>query len=280
MAKLTKAETKAHNQACELLKKDVLTHDEKWFVLDNWHEGAEHNNGSTGAFFTPSGMALDFAIDVGGKRVLDLCAGIGALSFAAWVRNEQNRYEGMVEAEYVCIEINPAYIEIGKKIMPQATWVQGDASDLEFIKSLGRFDCVISNPPFGKRAGGNGNAPRYTGADFEYKIMDIASEVADYGVFIIPQQSSSFFYSGRVAHRDNDSAKLKKFRQQTGITMDCGVGVDTAYYKDDWKGVAPICEIVTCNFEELQQQRKPTAVVIDFPVNQFQDPVEQLSLFA
>jgi hypothetical protein len=35
MPKLTKAQTKAHAEACKLLQKDTLTFDEKWFVLEN-----------------------------------------------------------------------------------------------------------------------------------------------------------------------------------------------------------------------------------------------------
>ncbi len=40
MSKLTKAQAKAHQEACDLLQKDVLTLDEKWFVLENWQESA------------------------------------------------------------------------------------------------------------------------------------------------------------------------------------------------------------------------------------------------
>lgn len=51
MAKLTKAQRKAHAEACKILQKDALSIDEKIFVLENWHEGAEHMNGAiaTGA---------------------------------------------------------------------------------------------------------------------------------------------------------------------------------------------------------------------------------------
>ncbi|MGF6431204.1 hypothetical protein [Bradyrhizobium elkanii] len=65
MAKLTKVEAKAHAEAVVLLNKDVLSYDERVFVLDNWHEGANHINGSAGAFFTPTGLAGDFAIEAG-----------------------------------------------------------------------------------------------------------------------------------------------------------------------------------------------------------------------
>ena len=53
MAKLTKARRKAHAEAEAILTKDKLTDDERDFVFQNWHEGATHENGADGAFFTP-----------------------------------------------------------------------------------------------------------------------------------------------------------------------------------------------------------------------------------
>jgi hypothetical protein len=35
------------------LTKDRITDDEQDFVFQNWHEGATHENGAAGAFFTP-----------------------------------------------------------------------------------------------------------------------------------------------------------------------------------------------------------------------------------
>ena len=81
MAKLTKARSKVHRQAEELLAKDVLTLDEKVFVYENWNEAALHDNTRSGAFFTPVDLANDFKLEVPGPRILDICAGIGILSF-------------------------------------------------------------------------------------------------------------------------------------------------------------------------------------------------------
>ena len=33
-------------------------------------------------------------------------------------------------------------------------------------------------------------------------------------------------------------------------------------YKDDWKGVKPSCEIVTCEFSALQEKRKEKTQLI------------------
>ncbi len=46
MAKLTKAQRKAHAETEAILTKERLTEDEREFVFRNWHEGAEFINGS------------------------------------------------------------------------------------------------------------------------------------------------------------------------------------------------------------------------------------------
>ena len=113
MAKLSKAQTKAHNEALEILQKDVLTFDNKWDVLDKYHEGANHMQGMAGAFFTPPGLARDFAIDAcGGKRVLDLCAGIGNLAFHVMHRQTSSYEADRAKLDYVCIEQCAEYVEI------------------------------------------------------------------------------------------------------------------------------------------------------------------------
>lgn len=260
MAKLTKAEAKAHAQAVELLTKERLTEDDKEFVFRNWNEGATHINGAAGAFFTPYDMAFDFAFDVGGARIIDLCAGIGMLSYAVHYRS---RFGERV-ADITCIERNADYIAVGKKMLPEATWIHADALDV-LDMCLGHFDYAISNPPFGniKRTK---NAPRYTGKDFEFHIIDIASHLADYGVFIVPQMSAGFNYSGRQCYERQKEGKAVKFQELTGLHFDAGCGVDTAFYKEEWKGVSPLCEIVCVDFEESRQATLPEPANDNHPI--------------
>lgn len=267
MAKLSKQEIKLHNQACDLLKKDFLNWDDRYFVLENWQESATHVNSAAGAFFTPPALARDFALEAGGTRIIDLCAGIGSLSFAIWSRYTWEEQK----PEIVCVEINPAYVEVGKKILPEATWICGSIFDLP--RDIGHFDTAISNPPFG-RIKTDGMAPRYTGADFEYKVIDIASDLADSGAFIIPQMSAPFCYSGRNYLQDSNSEKAAAFTEKTKINMGMNLGIDTAYHKDDWKGASPICEIVICDFEEARALRQPRTVASNPST-----PQAQLNLF-
>jgi hypothetical protein len=254
MAHLTKPQRKAHAQACALLAKDVLSLDEREFVLNNWHEAAEHVNGDAGAFFTPMDLAYDFAIDACGRRVIDLCAGIGALAFACYHRQKN----GGGNPEVVCVEKNPAYVAVGRKVLPEATWICADVFELP--AGLGPFDVAIGNPPFGAVAR-SGNGPRYTGRDFELHLIDLAADLADYGAFIVPQSSAPFAYSGVQHYREVKSAKMDQFLAQTGIEMAAGCGVDCSYHRDAWKFSAPAVEIVCCDFAEDRQARPAAAKV-------------------
>ena len=284
MAKLTKAEARSHDLACDLLKKDKLTEDDKDFIFDNWHEAANHINGKAGAFFTPSGLAFDMEFDIAGKRVIDLCAGIGMLSYAVATRSKWS-YDNSQCPEIVCVEINPDYVAIGEKLVPEATWICGDVLDPILMASLGHFDAAYGNPPFGN-VKGSGKAPRYTGSDFEYKVMDVASDIADAGTFIIPQQSASFSYSGNGPSEHRNNGKHVPFFSKTRINMDMGTGVDTAFYLDDWKSVKPLCEIVCCDFEEARETRAELSIPAVVPIRapKPQTPIisnpQQFDLFA
>lgn len=225
MAKLTKAQIKVHEQACALLEKEILTEDDKYFVLDNWQESATHVNSKDGAFFTPTGLARDAMLGIEEGKIIDLCAGIGALAFQVVQSNKwTNR-----PLELVCVEKNPDYVAVGKKIVPEAAWICGDVLEVD-----GQFDIAISNPPFG---------------GFEFKVIEVASRIADYGVFIVPQMSAGFNYSGKPYYERHTSGKAFEFQKKTGLRFESAISVDTTYYLKDWKGVAPVCEVVGIYFK-------------------------------
>lgn len=263
MAKLSKIEARNHIKAVELLEKDLLTDDEKEFIFENWHEGATHINGVAGAFFTPLSLAWDAALEVGGEsekpwHVVDLCAGIGILAYAIL-----RRYP---DAKVVCVEINPEYVEIGKRLVPEAEWYCMDVTDVCRLKALGGFHCAISNPPFGRVASFKGKgSPAYRGGEAEYKVIDVAGVIANYGIFIVPQQSSGFRYSGVQCYERNESDKYKKFCADTGLRLDVGMGIDTSCEGyGGWKGVKPSVELVCVDFHERE----------------IEEDVEQFELFA
>jgi len=245
--KLTKSQIKAHKEVMALVDCGRrLKDDEREFILDNFQEGATHINSAVGAFFTPRGLARDFAIEVDGgdtdkSRCIDLCAGIGSLSYAV-----QQKVGSLV-----CVELNPEYARIGKMIVPDAEWIVASVFELG---DIGRFRWAISNPPFGAIPA-HGFKGKYTGSQFEYRVIELASRVAEFGAFILPQMSAPFRFSGQQMFTAEEGDKPRKFREQTGIVMEPNCGIDTSIYRNDWRGVSPVCEIVVCEFEQPSAER-------------------------
>lgn len=249
MAKLTYEQERLHWQACHLVDLDrPLDDDEKEFVLDNFRASSTARNASDRAHFTPAGLARDIAhVEVWGERVVDLCAGIGRLAFHSrdlwgrWPRGSR---------PLVCIERNEEFVRVGRRVVPEATWIHADVMTIpSMLDELGTFDWAISNPPYGaipRSADGPGG---YRGRRFEYHVITVASMIARHGVFIIPQNAAPFRYSGRPSYEsDTGDVEYRKFVNATGIELEMNAGIDTSYYRDDWHDVAPCVEIVRADF--------------------------------
>lgn len=240
MSRLSKAQIAKHNEALNLLAKDKLSDDDREFVLNHWQESANHVNSAAGAFFTPSGLARDTAIYCNGaETIVDLCAGIGGLGLWAW-------WLSGGRARITCIEVNPAYVEVGRKLFPEATWICASVE-----QANGRFDCALSNPPFGKTAKIKG--PRYSGED-DLAVVDIAADLAEWGVFILPSMSCPFEYSGKPDYRERPSPKADKFAAATGIVVNCESS-DASLYRDEWRGASPAVEVVSADFSTWRSDR-------------------------
>lgn len=269
--KLTRSESNAHNRCLELLKQESLSDQEREYILINYHEGANNNNSAAGAFFTPMRMAFEFSNEVvwfNGDEitVIDLCAGIGMLSYPILTRLKNLG----IKFRYVCVEYNREYYEVGKKILPQAEWYCMDVCDWEEVAKLGHFDIAISNPPFGNVGTFKGkDTPKYKGSDAEYKVIDVANHIADHGVFLIPQASAGFEYSGKNQYQVVHNSKYKRFMKSTGLELEMGMSIDTSVedmytweYDDgteaesNWKGVNPVVEFVNCMFSNYRPKPK------------------------
>lgn len=272
IVKLTKRDAVLHQQACDLLGRSArLTVEEQEFVLRHWQESQNSTAVTTlaGAFFTPLDLAKDVALHASGaRRVIDLGAGIGALAWAAR-RKMVAGYLTPPPVEIVCVERNPEYVAVGRRVLPEAEWICADLFGLPAEFRDG-FDLAISNPPFGHTPR-SGRGPRYTGRYGEYHVLDVAADLAGRGVFLIPQKSAPFAYSGVVDRRWDRSGEYLRFARQTGIELEFNCGIDTSTY-GGWRGVRPSVEVVTCDFTE----RHP-------PTHQRQQPPEphgQLALLA
>ncbi|WP_277903855.1 methyltransferase [Enterobacter hormaechei] len=237
MARVTKRESTNHNRVMELVHSDKqLTQDDKEFIFNNYQGDGI---GATGAFFTPEMLAWDFILDDGcSGDCIELCAGIGRLSYYQFLRNNPTHI--------TCVELNPEYVQIGKRVLPEAEWITGDA--LQYTPD--RFYRVAyGNPPFGKINTSKAYTGRYTGSEFEYKVIEHASQFASYGVWIVPQGSAGFRYSGVHCYERYEKSKYQKFTSETGLTLEPGCGIDTSIYKDEWNGTKVICESVCVDYD-------------------------------
>lgn len=255
MAKLSKRDRANHAKAEALLALErPLNEDEQCEVLANWHEGARHLNGAASAHFTPYDLAFHLALEARAPRVLDLCAGIGALSVANFHHNRN------VLEEMVLIEINPDYAEVARKLLPQAEVIVGSVYDQVLMAemALRGFDVVISNPPFGNTAKNPDlRGPRYKGR-MDYEVIDIASDIAGHGVFILPQAALPFAYSGQRNYTKIENEAYEKFSARTGIKLEMNCGIDTSDLPD-FRDVKVTTEIAVADFTELRQKRAADA---------------------
>ncbi|WP_280202332.1 MULTISPECIES: methyltransferase [Nocardia] len=254
MGRLSKRAAAAHREACALVQlRRELCEDEKLFVLANFQESSFSGQSAEGVFFTPAGLARDMSIEVVGRRLIDLGAGIGRLAFTC--RDLWRRANGEPDRELVCVERNPVFVRVGRKVLPEARWLCGDLLRVH-LERMPLFDTAIANPPFGAVAR-NCDAPGYRGPRFEYHAITVAARVARHGVFLIPQSSSPFRYSGQPRMRDGCAdAQYQRFHAATGITLDPSCGIDTSVYRDDWHHPAVATEVVTCDFTSFVTGRE------------------------
>lgn len=91
-------------------------------------------------------------------------------------------------------------------------------------------------------------------------MIDLASDIARFGVFLIPQGSAPFSYSGQRNFQETTPAKYVRFHELTGIELEANCGLDTSHALGDWHGVSVMTEIVVADFAEVQQKRAQEAM--------------------
>lgn len=239
--KLTKKEVKEQQEILALIRSDKnLIGSEIDFIYENFNPGAIGDVSANGAFFTPYGLAQDVAVMVQARgHVLDLCGGVGMLSYRAL---DMDTYEKRIQSLTI-IELNPEYIEIGKKLLPHANWVHGSVFDKELIESLlpkdGKFDTILSNPPFGKVLAKEKVDWLNYNNNRDLMCLEVALRYGKDAYFILPSGSVPFRYSGAPYYQENLSRELKRFievNKEFLFNMSCD-GIDCSIYKDEWKNL-------------------------------------------
>jgi predicted RNA methylase len=255
--KLSKRELKEQTEIYEFIKsKEKFTYEELERIYETLNPGFISDVTSHSAYFTPLDLAYDFAL-FGGRHgiVVDMCAGIGVLSFAALTRDT---YDGKIK-KIICIERNPEYVKIGKKLVPEAEWICGDVFDRAIWDDIktryGKIDCINSNPPFGKvsKTSVDRSWLKYTGADIDIACIEIAMVNAEWVDLIIPPNSCTFRYSGRPYYEEYENKKIEKLKRETGLDfyMSCH-SVDCSIYKEQWKNTNIVVESLSVLRPEQQ----------------------------
>ena len=220
-------------------------------IIDNLTEG--------GVYFTPYRLAQDLAVFSPRRgHIVDMCAGIGMLSYRL---KDMDSYDKKIKS-ITCIEYNPKFVEIGKKLVTsdriKINWICANAYDKslwdDLVKDLPdqRFDEFVSNPPFGVDQVKTIDSSwlNYKGSR-DLMALEICLRYSKNGSFIVPTSSAPFSYSGRPYYEDKVdrwSQKFKKFVKENSdkhFTLTCD-GIDTSIYNNEWKnlpgGIG--CEVV------------------------------------
>ena len=230
MAKLTRTQLSKHKEACDLLDlaRD-LTYDEVIFVLSHWLPDS-HSKTSGAAFFTPLYIAHWVAQESGDEgHILDLCAGIGHLTYFQMRRLMYTRPHH--EPQLTAVEINPEFIKAGKKLVPQAHWIEGDIFDRSFWRSIDLSPqpwMYISNPPFGTA---QSDWLEYKG-NSALMAVEVGLRVTGdgTGVVVLPQAVLPFEYSGKRGYRRRQPVKSGKDFVNTWPDYQIGCSsLDTTY---------------------------------------------------
>lgn len=180
------------------------------------------------------------------------------------------------------MEINPDYIAVGKRVVPEAIWIQADVFSPQaaaLIAGGHPFDFAISNPPFG-RVGRNRNLSHPVpvhGSPIELNVLAVAAKLARCGAFILPQDSCPFKFSGQDFHEYRGSETFNRFRRRCSIDLSCS-SIDCDYHRADWRDVSPTVEIALYDLDEQIYNVEPditlwqNRVTVDLTTYVFLDP--------
>lgn len=252
--KISKAESKKHDEALAVLSLTrALTQDDIEFVYENYNPMAEHNVGKGGIFFTPLEMAREFCIYAHGDGdVIDLAAGIGVLSYKALLQHRSGRNSTEKPRRHVAIELASTFVEIGRKLVPEIEWIEGDIFDQDLLRSLGTFDYAISNPPFGQVITKKSADWMLTKGPAQNLTIEVMARLCWGGGYIIAPDNMADYDLERRKYREPKVGE--QFKHFPGISFQI---IPTMYeeYDKAWKGANPRARIIDVNFDEVTFER-------------------------
>jgi predicted RNA methylase len=250
--KLTKAQTRDWDKIKGLLEgKKPLEDEEAQIFLDKFLPGMVRTDVSRlGAHFTPWDVAreLTYWAVSPGDRVLDLAAGVGSLSRACAYYGDN--------IEVVAVELCHEFIEIGKRIAPEARWVQGSIYDQKLIQRLGKFDAVVSNPPYSIKVEKQ-DWLSYNGAS-ELMAAEVALRAGKDATFIMPANSVPWHFDHMGCYNERwDNRHLVNFVRANPDARFSNLSVDMGIYKDLWKSGLSSVEMVRIHPREEGDELYP-----------------------
>jgi predicted RNA methylase len=243
--KITKEKEKLHDEALAILSLSrKLNFDEIEKVYAQYNPMATHRVSKGAIYFTPTGLCRDLATMARIERkssVLDLCAGIGGLT---WEMQILEAYDGNANAKrHVCVEIDPEFCDVGKKLIPDVEWIRGDVFDQDLMRSLGEFDLGISNPPFGHVPGlDNYRAWSQQKHPAHLATVDVLLRMCHTGIAILPENSVNPLHS---PNREQSRDYSRFVAEYPGVDL-VPIPVDVSRY--EWNGANPnvlLCDIST-----------------------------------
>ena len=152
----------------------------------------------------------------------------------------------METLELFCLEQNPEFVRIGKRVLPDAVWIEGSFLDPSTVEQLqgARIHEVISNPPYGRltpedRKQANHLKATQSGktSKLELAAMEVALQVAPTATFIVPEMKGSRL--DLDALREIDIHVMLTYIDVKQIFKDCA-----------WRGTKMPVDIVVVEREE------------------------------
>ncbi len=167
-------------------------------------------------------------------------------------------------------------MEIGRKLLPEARWINADVFDWREL-DLGRYDCAIGNPPFGRvKRQGMARVIAVRTSSFTLSIsllslptMALSSCRSSPPAFAIPERSFTNVLRRGAASISSVRPALKWWAAQ----------VSTRLLSRQMEGRCPLCEIVCIEFAECRERMKAERDRIAArPMPQIMRQAEQLAL--